>query len=228
MRVRDIRRALGATPIQAVFRKLGRRGVDTSRLSVLEVFGASGDFHTKDYAYKVGRLEVWEINDKLESALRRNLPDAAIKITDSYQEIARTNSRYDMIVIDNPLSFFGPDEKYCEHFEMFPAVFRLIDRSCILIVNVIPRLNRYARKKWPYMFNPKQLAKRAEFYRTDRPEDVPYEKMTRTYSALAESSGLEMEWIFYERRRIWLPLELIGRQGVMHYAVMRLSRRSHC
>ena len=50
--LRNIRRGLGMSPTQMVFNEMKKRGVNVKSLNALEVFGGSGDYHTKDYAKK--------------------------------------------------------------------------------------------------------------------------------------------------------------------------------
>jgi len=85
-------------------RELGRRGVDITQRSALEMFGGDGNLHTKDWARGVGNLEIWEFQPEHESALRRNFPQADVRIVDTYAEIRRTKRHYDVIFSDNPSS----------------------------------------------------------------------------------------------------------------------------
>ncbi len=180
-----------------VFRKLRARNVPVERLCAVEIFGKTGTSHTVDYVSRVRSLEVWEIDPAFESDLKRNLPRATVRITDSFEELKRSSSRFDLIVLDNPSSTFGAR---CEHFDAFPGVFRIASDRCILIANVIPRTNESARRTYPYLFSEKHLARRAEFYQTDHPERLSFAEIANTYEELARSSGFNMNWWFVERR----------------------------
>src|SRR5262249_44333554 len=131
-------RTLGLSPTQQIVRELQRRGVRLHELHALELFAHSGFLHTRDYQPWVASLEAWEIDPKQEAALRRNLPGAEVKITDSYQEIRRTMRKYSLIVIDAPDCVHGGDGQYCEHFSMLPEVFRVASDSAVLLMNVMP------------------------------------------------------------------------------------------
>ena len=201
--------------MEQVVRQLGRRGVALNKLAALEIFGRDGRWHTRYYAGLVRMLEVWEIDEQYREALRCNLPMAKVKITDSFVEINRTGQLYDLIVLDNPI-FGDPRDPsdYCEHFDLFPAVFRVASDSAVLIVNVIPKQGRAARGKYPHLLNSAHLERRASFYQTDRPHNIPINRMIRTYKTLAQSSGFEIEWYFSRSR------------GLVHYLVLKLSRKS--
>ena len=110
------RRALGFSPMQQVLRELRRRGVDVGSLNAIELFGGCAKRHTLDYAGRVAHLEVWEIDPTCEPALHRTIPSATIRIVDTYEEIRKTSDRFDLIVVDNPMSIYGG---HCEHFDLF-------------------------------------------------------------------------------------------------------------
>jgi len=183
--------------MQQVLRELRKRKVSVKDLDALEVFGGSGDFHTKDYAFQVSTLEVWEIDPKYERSLKQNLPMAKVKITDSYKEIKNTLRKYNLIVVDNPMSTY---EDHCEHFDLFPDIFRVASDSTILILNVISEINGAAKKQYPYLFNEEQLARRKFFYKTNRPEKVSFDEMVEAYRNLAKTNGFSLEWYLFQKR----------------------------
>jgi hypothetical protein len=104
---RDVRRMLGMSPMQEVLRGLEERGCALSSMDALEVYGASGGLHTRDYAHRVKSLEVWEIDPKHEASLRRNLPNATVHIVDSYDRVKSADRRFDLVVVDNPMARHG-------------------------------------------------------------------------------------------------------------------------
>jgi len=198
--LRSIRGKLKLSPMHRVLRGLKKRGVRLEELHAIEVFGYTGKLHTVDYASYVSTLEVWEIDPQYEVALNQNLPLAKIKITDSYKEIKNTQERYNFIVIDNPISIHG---EHCEHFSFFPAIFDIAMDSTILILNTIPYINDSALKRYPYLFNEKQLMCRRSFYRTDHPESIEFDKMVEVYKDLITISGFNLEWYFFQKRNLF-------------------------
>ncbi len=186
-------------PIQKVLRKLKKKNINLRNLDALEVFGYTGEYHTRFYAPYVHNLEVWEINPAFEKQLRKNLPFAEIKITDSFNEIKRTSRKYDLVVVDNPMSTFG---NYCEHFDLFPDIFSIMGDSSLLILNVIPEINKTALQKWPYLFNDLQLKRRKSFYGTDKPEKISFEDLVKSYKRICFANGFNIEWYFFQRRTI--------------------------
>lgn len=193
----DTKRIFGMTPTQRVFGNLEDRQINLKELNALEVFGGSGDFHTKDYASEVHSLTVWEINPIFSDSLKKNLPNAQIKITDSFEEIKKNTERYNLIVVDNPMSTY---EGHCEHFDLFPDIFRIAADYAIILVNVIPRINKMAKIKYPYIFNKDQLEYRKSFYNTNQPEDISFDRMIHAYSKFIEKNGFNLEWYFFKKR----------------------------
>ena len=115
--------------------------VDISKLDALEVFGRTGDWHTTVYANKIKSLQVWEIDKKWKNALKKNLPNAKIKILDSIKTIVENlePSKFDLIIIDNPMTTFGTKKEpnlYCEHFDFIKNIGNIIDKEAIIIFNI--------------------------------------------------------------------------------------------
>lgn len=206
--LRTARRILGLSPMRRLLRRMGDRGVELSTLHALELFGGSGTFHTVDYASRVASLEVWEVDRRYEGSLRRHLPSAELRFVNTFAEIERIDRTFDMIVVDNPMSTWNG---HCEHFDLFPSIFRLVKNGSIVVLNVIPLLTPTARERYPYLFNREQITRRAAFYRTAHPEEIPIEKMVEVYSRLALASGFHVDW------------HLLVRRHFVYYLAMRLG-----
>jgi hypothetical protein len=212
----SLRRSLGLSPTQRVFRELERRGVRLKELVALELFAHCGFLHTRDYHPLVARLEAWEIDPRQEAALRRNLPGAVIQITDSYREIKRTPGRYSLIVVDAPGEAHGPNGEHWEHFDILPDVFRVATDSAVIIVNVMPGPDgRRAGRRPPLAAA--HLERRRAFYGTDHPGRIPFEHMIPAYRRLIEANGFELEWYFSRCRTL---------NGRFHYLVLKIKRRA--
>jgi predicted nuclease with RNAse H fold len=199
--INAIRRKLKLLPIHHVLKELRRRGIRLETMNALEIYGHTGAFHTKHYAPYVRTLEVWEIDPACEAPLKQNLPNAKVKIVDSYEEIKSTSNKYHLIMIDNPMSTFN---ERCEHFDLFPDIFRVMKGVSILVLNIIPEIDDTARQKYPYLFNHVQLERRKMFYQTVHPENVPIDDMVKIYKKYIEENCFNMEWHFCQRRNfVW-------------------------
>src|SRR6266508_2866022 len=198
---RMARRKLYLTPMKKVLRELKKRGFSQKALNALEVFGNSGDSHLKDYASLVSTLEVWEIDQRYEKILRRNFPRAEVKITDSYKEIKTTSKKYNFIVIDNGTSTSSMSYgRRCEHFDLFPDIFRIAMDSSVFILNVIPEVDSVSLKAYPYLFNDAQLLYRKNFYKTNHPEKITLEEMVEAYRKILTVNNFNLEWYFFQKR----------------------------
>jgi len=186
-------------------------GVPLHEFDVLELFGRDGTGHVQDYAKFVGSLEVWEIDREWRPKLECNIPGARIKITDSFQEVRTTPTTYDLLVVDAPLAVTGT---YCEHFDLFPHLFRICRERSVLILNVIPSATSGDLKWWPNVFSPAHLARRREFYGSITPEQIALPEMARRYARLADENGFDCDWHFFQQR-----------PGIMVYFVCHLTRR---
>lgn len=196
--LRSARRLLGLSPMQKAMRTLQRRG-HLHRPAALELFGGTGTFHTLDYARRVAHLEACELDHERAAAFRRNLPSAKIHIADAYSFPKSERKRYGLIVIDNPASKHG---EHYEHFDLFPALFGLADDRCTIVLNVIPRVDARALRRFPALADPDHHRARAAFYRTDRPLSVEHETITNTYERMARENGFEVVDRFFVRRHV--------------------------
>ncbi|HVX15431.1 MAG TPA: hypothetical protein VHC22_29850 [Pirellulales bacterium] len=210
---RAVRRRLFGSATLDVLSEIAHRGVAPGDLDALEVFGGTGELHTADYARLVRSLTVWEIDPTAENTLRRNLPGAKIKITDSLHETKVTPEKYHLVVVDNPL--FVSESSLCEHFEFFPAIFRLLADRAVLVLNVIPEASPRFRAEFPYLFNPYHLLRRGEFYGSADPQKIPIADMLPTYASFAVQSGFDLTWHFSKKR---------GKNIDVHFLVLGLQR----
>jgi hypothetical protein len=210
--LKEVAKKTELTPMGLILRKLRKRGVDTRELRALEIFANSGDSHVKDYAPRVSALEMWEIDFRYEPILKQNFPQARVKIVDSYEEIRKTPNKYELIVVDNGTSIYGG---HCEHFDLFPDVFRVASDSSVLILNVIPEVNDAALKEYPYLFHEAHLAERQKFYQSSHPAKVSIDEMLIVYMELIEKSGFILQWHFVQKR------------SFVYYLVLKITRRMH-
>ena len=198
---RMARRKLHLTPMKKVLRELKRRGLNPKDFNALEVFGSSGEGHLKDYASLVSTLEIWEIDPEYEKILRRFFRRAEVKIADSFKEIKTTSKKYNFIVVDNGTSISSASYgRHCEHFDLFPDIFRIAMDSSVLILNIIPEVDSVALKAYPYLFNDEQLLHRKNFYKTNRPEKMTSEEMVEAYRKMLMANDFNLEWYFFQKR----------------------------
>jgi hypothetical protein len=183
-------------PIQAVIKAIRKTHV-LQGIYALEVFGRDGNALTKAYAPYTTKLQIWEIDPAWGDSLRKRFPNAMIKIVDSFREIRKTSDKFNFVVIDSPMSTY---DKYCEHFGLFPHVWKILYPKSILLITVIPNTNAFARRRWPYLFNDEQLRCRADFYETKRPEDVSISQMVKAYGRMAKENGYELRWAYSRKR----------------------------
>jgi hypothetical protein len=193
--------------MQRLVREVQRRGVNLEELDALEVFARDGSWVTVDYARKVRSLEAWEIDDQFRLDLEKNLPGARIRITDSIEELKRCSRTFGFVVVDNPIATFG---SYCEHFDVFPGLFRILDDPAIVVLNVIPETDPKTRQEYPFLFNDVHLGRRRDFYRTDRPESVPIERMVEHYRDLMAAHDRDVDWHFSVRRNASVTFLVLG------------------
>ncbi len=187
--------------------RLKAEGVDMRKLSALDFFAREGDWQTVVYAREVGAMEAWEISPEFLSGLQQNLPEATVRIVDSYAYGVQTTDRFDFVVLDNPQATFGPEGRYCEHFEALPVALRLLRPGAFLIFNLNwAPFNFEANKEWQ--------RRRAEFYGTIDTSSLSLERfLLPFYASYFEAQGFEVINCFVQPRN----------NEYLAYAVFRLQ-----
>lgn len=165
--------------------------------NTLEVFGYNGEYHTLDYIKYVKQLHIWEIAEDCEQPLKRNLPKANIKITNSYEEIKTTDKIFDTIIIDNHQGIFGDDK--CEHFEIIEDCFKKLSDKSVLIANVIPDIlsSKYIQKKEVIA---KHIERRKFFYSHPTGTIISKPQFEDFYINLSKHNGFNVKHIFFIKR----------------------------
>ena len=161
--------------------KLIAIGINLLEFSALEFFAGKGNWQTMAYAEKVGHLEAWEIKPEYEIDLRKNLPEAIIKIGDSFKIAESCVPRFNFIVFDNPMGIY---DGHCEHFEALELLPKLLKIPGIVIFNI---------NKHPYGENPEWEQRRLEYYNLNEP-DICF------YSSIFRGLGYTTEFAFEASR----------------------------
>lgn len=175
--------------IKSVIDELRKRNVHLEKMKALDFFAREGDWQTKYYADLVDSIDAWEIDPKFENKLRENLPQAKITIGDSHELARKSNSKYDIIVLDNPQSCYG---NYCEHFDALESVLPLLSKRGIIIFNV---------KTVPFNYenNLSWKSKRNSFYGRDA-SSLDNEFLEKFYKDFFHKKKLQTEFFFYKER----------------------------
>jgi hypothetical protein len=189
--------------------ELERRGFALSEARALEFFAREGDWQALAYADRVSSLEAWEIDARHEAGLRTNLPRAAVRIVDSILHAARVENqgRFDFVVLDNPQGCFGPDARYCEHFDALEATFGLLSERAVVVFNV-------NRAPFDFRFFPAWRALRAEYYGVADTERLGTDFLLAFYRRLFERRGFVAAFGF----------EVPRNAGYLSYLAFRLRR----
>lgn len=190
-------RKLGLDSTVILVSKLKKLGINFSQLRMLEVFGGIGFYHTRILSDGVKSLEIWEIDQARVKILKKIFPKAAVLKTDSFKKIRSTKKKFDIISVDNPPTVY---DGYCEHFELFPYIFRIVDKSAILSLNVVPNTKSLLKSKYPEASNRQHLEKRSMFYNTKKPEIISRKKLIREYKRKIANAGFSTKWYFFQRR----------------------------
>ena len=191
---------LGIDPISKIFKfidkKLG------GKYEILELFGGTGKLNTIYYQNKksVNKLVIYEILSSNCNELKKNCPNAVIKNVDTFSEIERCTEKFDIIISDNTPTLFG---EYCEHFEIFPKIFRVAKDRFAVIFNIILDENDVSKsfyKIYPTLFSPEHLERREKFYGVSNSTNLNLQTAIQTYKKIGETKGYILEDFYLIKR----------------------------
>lgn len=182
-------------PMLRVVQRLQSLGVELGRLRALEFFAREGDWQTVSYAGLVASLEAWEINPACEAALRRNVPQARVRIGDSYQFARQPEyaGRFDLVVLDNPQVTFGERHEHCEHFDALELAPALLANPGVLIFNVNHSPYGYDRQ-------PEWQRRRQAFYGLADTARLDFSFLDQFYRKFFAVRGRKVGFLFFEPR----------------------------
>lgn len=175
--------------------KLKKTTYQLGNMTALEFFAREGDWQTIVYADKVKALYAWEIDQKFEKALRKNLSNAEVTIGDSFvlAQKAQFARRFNMIVFDNPQGLYGESSQYCEHFEALETVKNLLSEQGIVIFNINHKpFNFDKQKEWQH--------RRENFYGLDDTSSIDPEFLLEFYNEFFKKRGFLTKLSFIENR----------------------------
>ncbi len=167
----------------------------------LEAFANTGEHQAPAYYPYASYFEAWEINPEHANLIQKNLPKAVVKITNSMEEILRTQRKFDVIIADAHMGVFG--EIYCEHFDILPNLFRASNDEVVMVLNVMP----YAEEKWrriyTTVFDEQHIKRRKQFY--GEAFDVThcsYDEMIAFYKNYFLERNYEIKDYFFHQRHL--------------------------
>lgn len=177
--------------IKEIVRRLSENNIDLTSMKALDFFAREGDWQTSYYANIVSEVHAWEIDPSFESALRSNLPsNAKIVIGDSHALAAVCDTKFNLIVLDNPQGCYG--NGYCEHFEALDAIVPLLTDSSLLIFNVKTKPFNYEDKR--------EWKRRRDSYYGREASELSEDFVKSFYEALLLRKGFDTKFSFIVKR----------------------------
>jgi len=184
-------------------------GFNLRQMDALEAFARKGDWHTMAYADRVRSLTVWEIDPQHNDDLRRNLPKATVLNVDSveFANEIQNRARFDLVVLDNPQGLYGPDDAYCEHFDILMPAATMLRRGGVLVLNVNVHPYDYERQiTWQ--------RRREAFWGLADASHLDIDAIPEVYRTLFANAGMStVQARYYQRNEFiyYLVIEFGGR-----------------
>ena len=171
---------------------LEEKNIEIEKLNCIEVFGGTG-LNDSIFEKHAKSFEVWEIDRNLEVELKKNLPNANVKICDTIKTLKdrKEFQKFDLILIDNPIGVFGESLEYCEHFDLINNIHKFIEDSAIIIFLV---------NKKPFFFkkfiqkNRLWKKRRKEFYGDLDVENISIKFLLSFYTELFNNMGFDIDF----------------------------------
>lgn len=181
--------------IKEICRKITEEhGIDISNFVALDFFARAGDWQTKYFAERVQKTFAWEIDEKFEKELKKNLPsNSEVTIGDSFSLCLEKKGFFDMVVLDNPQGCYGANNEHCEHFEALPLALDCLKDEGVIIFNVkVEPFNYEDKELWRY--------RRNSFYSLSDCSKLEKEFVFDFYESYMRDNGFSVDFNFWTRR----------------------------
>jgi hypothetical protein len=169
------------------------KNIKLGELSGVEIFGGTGETDIF-LAEKLKTFEIWEIDRNCFAELKKKFSKSKIDICNSIEKLEKeyNDTKFDIIVMDNPMNVYGPNKestKYCEHFDILENIDKLINKEAIIIFLV---------NKKPFFYNKlheKNLIwknRRKKFYGDIDVENIGSPYLIKFYEEYFKKNKLEI------------------------------------
>jgi len=161
-----------------------------------DFFARTGEWVTIHFLDLANDWMCSDINSEYAVELSKNVPNAEIKIGDSYKLVEELG-RYDLILADCPLGTYGEDNRYCEHFQFLEIAINHLNDTGFLFFNVnccpyVDKEHGNSRKDNYGMDTHKVwFEKREKFYGVDASK-LEVDFVQKFYSKYFEQNGFKM------------------------------------
>jgi hypothetical protein len=163
-------------------------------IEALDPFAGSGLLMSHTYIDRCHHADLWELDPIRARQATRLGANVSVYCGDSIEAVRSGDRRlheYNFIMLDNNIGgCYGPERRYCEHFEMIPAIFRYLrkGRPAVVVVNYVPDVDRLAADPRFIPDNLEEhLGRRQAFFHTTGRTVLPPEAAARYGEAAAES-----------------------------------------
>lgn len=181
-----------------VFWVIDSYGHTLGSIDALDPFSGSGLLMSHTYLRRCRHADLWDIDPQRARLATRLGSNVTAHCGDSIEAVRAGDRRladYNFIILDNNIGgCYGPDRRYCEHFEMIPAIFNYLRKGqrAVVIVNYVPDVDALAADP---RFVPDDLEahlrRRQEFFHTSGRAVTPAQAAAR-YGEAAASAGWEV------------------------------------
>lgn len=163
---------------------------DLSGCSCVELFARDGSWQTQYILNEARYSEAWEVDVSFADALRNNLPKSTIVIADSIERSAVIKMNFDIILADNPQGTYGPNNIYCEHFDVIENVHNLFETRTWLVFNINHN---------PFSFKQSSLwgERRSLFYGINDTSKLTKDFLSGHYENLFAKMSLKVNNLFF-------------------------------
>src|SRR5207249_983334 len=169
-------------------------GNSLDSIEALDPFSGSGLLMSHTYLHRCRHADLWEIEPERARQAKRLGANVTVHCGDSIEAVRCGDRRladYNFIILDNNIGgCYGPGRRYCEHFEMIPAIFRYLRKGnrAVMVVNHVPDVDRLAADPRFVPDNLEEhLSRRQEFFHTTARTVRPAEAAARYAEAAADS-----------------------------------------
>ena len=150
--------------------------IDITTFDIVDFYAKDCSWQTKEILKYNHNVQLWEIEQRYYDTLCCLVNKENVVICDSYEYAKVCNTKFDLVIFDNPLGIHG---SYCEHFDALPCLKYITKKQFFIIFNV---------KLRPYDYNDVK--------------NIEWKKRRDQYYNVIDSSNLQISFVkkFYKEK----------------------------
>jgi hypothetical protein len=180
-----------------------------NKVIALDAFCQTGLQWSRVFSGETDYLEMWDTDQEAVKYAKKEFPKAVVNCGDSIDAIVSCKlgrNDFNFVIIDTPVPFMYADGSF-EHFDFFESLFKNINNSAIIVMNVVCNIDTIINKHHHEKeFIEKWIIARQSFYNVKNGAVVLPNNMTTVYKQKSEQLGFNVNLVTYNARNEYVGM----------------------